>query len=80
MAKNPPDSDLVREVPRAKAKSKPQALPRRTPEAGASVGSGDGMETNLLDNMGKFSDDVLENNYQVYVNRKISRGQLPCLA
>ncbi|MBO7249438.1 MAG: hypothetical protein J6U88_05105, partial [Bacteroidales bacterium] len=35
------------------------------------------METNLLDNMGKFSDDVLENNYQVYVNRKISRGQLP---
>ena len=77
VAKNPTASDLVREVPRAKAKSKPQALPRRTPEAGASVGSGDGMETNLLDNMGKFSDDVLENNYQVYVNRKISRGQLP---
>ncbi len=77
VAGNPSDSDLVREVPRARAKSKPQALSRRTPEAGVSVGSGDGMETNLLDNMGKFSDDVLENNYQVYVNRKISRGQLP---
>ena len=75
VTKNPSGSDLVQSTP--KTKTKPQALSRRTPEAGVSVGSGDGMETNLLDNMGKFSDDVLENNYQVYVNRKISRGQLP---
>ena len=39
MAGNYASSDLVQEAPRAK--SKPQALPRRTPEAGVSVGSGD---------------------------------------
>ena len=42
-AGNPTSSDLVREAPRAK--SKPQALPRRTPEVGVSVGSGIGRTT-----------------------------------
>lgn len=36
-----------------------------------------GLDTNLLDDMGKFTDDALENNYQAYVNRKISKGQTP---
>lgn len=36
-----------------------------------------GLDANLLDDMGKFADDTLENNYQVYVNRKISKGQTP---
>ena len=38
---------------------------------------GDGLDANLLDDMGKFTDDALENNYQAYVNRKISKGQTP---
>ncbi len=36
-----------------------------------------GLDANLLDDMGKFADDTLENNYQAYVNRKISKGQTP---
>lgn len=36
-----------------------------------------GLDANLLDDMGKFTDDALENNYQAYVNRKISKGQTP---
>lgn len=43
VAKNPSGSDLVQSTP--KTKTKPQALSRRTPEAGASVGSGDGPPT-----------------------------------
>ena len=35
------------------------------------------LDSNLLDDVGKFTDDVLENNYQAYVNRKISKGQTP---
>ena len=34
-------------------------------------------EVNLLNDMGKFSDDALENNFQKYVNRKIMKGQIP---
>ena len=37
-------------------------------------GTGD---VNLLDDSGKFCDDILENNYQKYVNRKQQRGQTP---
>ncbi len=36
-----------------------------------------GLDANLLNNMGKFTDDTLENNYQAYVNRKIKKGQTP---
>ena len=36
-----------------------------------------GSKANLLDDMGKFTDDTLENNYQAYVNRKIKKGQTP---
>ncbi|MBR6627859.1 MAG: hypothetical protein IKL04_07785, partial [Lachnospiraceae bacterium] len=36
-----------------------------------------GLDANLLDDKGKFADDTLENNYQTYVNRKISKGQTP---
>ena len=43
VAKNPSGSDLVQSTP--KTKTKPQALSRRTPETGASVGSGDGPPT-----------------------------------
>ena len=43
VAKNPSGSDLVQSTP--KTKTKPQALSRRTPEAGASVGRGDGPPT-----------------------------------
>ena len=35
------------------------------------------LDTNLLNDMGKFTDDTLENNYQAYVNRKIKTGQTP---
>ena len=31
----------------------------------------------LLDNSGKFIDDTLENNYQTYIKRKISKGKIP---
>ena len=36
-----------------------------------------GLDANLLDDMGEFADDTLENNYQAYINRKISKGQIP---
>ena len=36
-----------------------------------------GTDTNLLDDISKFTDDKLENNYQAYVNRKIKKGQTP---
>ena len=32
---------------------------------------------NLLDDTGEFVDDMLENNYQVYIKRKMSKGQTP---
>ena len=33
--------------------------------------------TNLLDDMGRFTNDKLENDYQVYVKRKTKKGQIP---
>ena len=36
-----------------------------------------GSKANLLDDTGKFIDDTLENNYQAYIKRKISKGQTP---
>ena len=39
--------------------------------------AGGGLDANLLNDMGIFTDDMLENNYQVYVNRKIKKGQTP---
>lgn len=36
-----------------------------------------GSKANLLDHTGKFIDDTLENNYQAYIKRKISKGQTP---
>ena len=44
--------------------------------ADAVGGKGTG-DVNLLDDSGKFCDDILENNYQKYVNRKQQRGQPP---
>ena len=44
-------------------------------DAGKVVQSGS--KANLLDDTGKFIDDTLENNYQAYIKRKISKGQTP---
>ena len=44
-------------------------------DAGKVVESGS--KANLLDDTGKFIDDTLENNYQAYIKRKISKGQTP---
>lgn len=58
---------------------KPEKLQPETENViiGENGGSKGGSDANLLDDMGKFTDDALENNYQAYVNRKISKGQTP---
>ncbi len=45
-------------------------------EGGSDVLEDSGI-TNLLDDMGRFTNDKLENDYQVYVKRKTKKGQIP---
>lgn len=59
----------------AEAANKAAGCAGKADEAAAAIKSG--LDVNLLDDMGKFADDTLENNYQAYVNRKINKGQTP---
>ena len=49
----------------------------KMPDIGDMENIGGGNSPKLLDDSGKFIDDTLENNYQSYLKRKSSKGQIP---